>query len=396
MPKRFVSIWFRHLLTDRLTIRRQELKGKTFVFAEPQRGRKVITAVTAPAEKYGIIPGMTIADARVIAPDLQVFDATPGRNERLLKSLAEWCLRYTPLVAIDLPDGLLLDVTGCTHLKGGERGFLKDLVERLKTIGYDVRPGLADTIGCAWAMARYAKKGLIVESGKHRDALMPLPPSALRLPTDLLMKLHNLGLYTIAGFIHMPRAVIRRRFNNDMVLRLYQALGQEEEFLIPMQEPAPYSERLACLDPVRTRPAIETALETLLETLCKRLYQEGKGLRNAVLTYYRIDGKTGTVSIGTNHPTHRSNHLFKLFGLKLDTVAPGLGIELFVLETPITEPVTDKQADLLGGETRAGQRRSSRATGPHCRANRRRGDSTILACRTFLAGTQRRTDRRYP
>lgn len=346
MPKRYVSLWFRHLLTDRLTIRQQELKGKAFVFAEPQRGRKVITATTAAAEKYGIIPGMTVADAKMIAHDLQVFDGTPGRNEKMLKGLAEWCLRFTPLVAIDLPEGLLLDVTGCTHLKGGERAFLKDLVERLQVIGYDVRPGMADTIGCAWGVARCAAKGLIVASGKQRDALMPLQPSALRLPADLLIKLQNLGLYTIASFIHMPKVVIRRRFNKDMVLRLYQALGQEEEFLLPLQEPVPYSERLPCLEPVQTREVIEAALLILLDTMCKRLYAESKGLRIAILTYFRIDGKRGTIEISTNHPSHRSTHLFNLFALKLDKVAPGLGIELFVLDAHKIESVDDKQADL--------------------------------------------------
>lgn len=346
MPKRFVSIWFRHLLTDRLTIRNPELKGKAVVFVEPQRGRKVITATTAEAEKSGVITGMTLADARAIARDLLVFDGKPGRNEVLLKGLAEWCIRFTPLVAVDLPDGLLLDVTGCTQLRGGERAWLKDLVDRLNEIGYDVRPGMADTIGCAWGVARCANKGLTVAEGTHRNALMPLPPSALRLPLELLIKLQNLGLYTIGSFIHFPKAVLRRRFGKDMVLRLYQALGSEEEFLIPLQEPVPYSERLSCLEPVRTRVAIEIAVKSLLENLCRRLYGEGKGLRSALLTYYRIDGKRGTIEIGTNHATHRSAHLFKLFSLKFDTIAPGLGIELFVLDAPVTDPVCDKQTDL--------------------------------------------------
>jgi protein ImuB len=350
MPKRFVSIWFRYLLTDRLAIRRPELKGKPYVYAEPQRGRKVITAVTASAAKYGVVEGMTVADARVTVPDLQVFDGKAGRNEILLKGLAEWFLRYTPYVAMDLPDGLLLDVTGCTHLKGGERLYLKEIVKRLNELGYDIRPGMADTIGCAWGVARCAKKGLIVAVGDHRNALMPLPPSSLRLPTDLLIKLHNLGLHTVGSFIHMPKAVIRRRFGKDMVLRLYQALGQEEEFLLPLKELVPYSERLPCLEPIRTRVAIEIAVGSLLEMLCKRLYGEGKGLRSAILACYRIDGKRQVIEIGTNQPSHSKNHLFKLFSLKLDTVAPGLGIELFVLEAPVTEAVDNRQADLWAGK----------------------------------------------
>ena len=346
MPKRFASIWFRHLLTDWKAIRQPGLKGKPYVFAEPDHGRLLITALTEAARGYGVTEGMTVADARVITPGLQVFDGKPGRNVKLLIGLAEWFLRYTPLVQLDPPDGLLLDVSGCTHLKGGEQAYLKEIVTRLQTIGYDVRPAIADTIGAAWGVARCAAAGLIVPEGAHRNALMPLPPSALRLPTDLLLKLRNLGLHQISSFIYMPDSVLRRRFGKNMVLRLNQALGQEVEYLFPLKEPVPYTERLDCLEPVRTRTAIEIGLTELLERLCKRLYGEGLGLRSAQLTWYRVDGKNGSISIGTNHPSNRVPHLFKLFFIKLDTVAPGLGVELFVLEALKTEPVSDKQSEL--------------------------------------------------
>lgn len=346
MPKRYVSIWFRHLLTDQKAIRQPGLKGKSYVFAEPDHGRMLITALTDEARKYGVTEGMTVADARVIAPGLQVFDGKPGRNIKLLTGLAEWCLRYTPLVQLDPPDGLLLDVTGCTHLKGGEKAYLQEIVSRLKAIGYDVRPAIADTIGTAWGVARCAATGLIVSEGEHRNALMSLPPSALRLPMNQLLKLRNLGLHQISSFIYMPNSVLRRRFGKDMVLRLQQALGQEAEYLFPLKEPVPYSERLDCLEPVKTRPAIEIALNDLLERLCKRLYGEGLGLRSAMFAWYRIDGNNGNIIIGTNHASNRVQHIFKLFFIKLDNVAPGMGIELFTLDALKTEPLSDKQNEL--------------------------------------------------
>lgn len=350
MPKRFLSLWFRYLLTDWKTIRQPDLKGKAFVFAEPDHSRLLVTAATAVAQQFGIEEGMTVADAKVISPDLVVFDGKKGRAVKLLTGLAEWCLRYTPLIALDPPDGLLLDVTGCTHLKGGEREFLKDMIGRLKEIGYDVRPGLADTIGSAWGVARCAKNGLIVPVGGHRNALMPLPASALRLPTDLLIKLRNLGLDTISSFVHMPQAVLRRRFQKELVLRLLQALGQEEEFLIPLKEPVPYSERLECLEPITTREAIGFAVSNLLERLCKRLYAEGRGLRQSELIWFRIDGKKGQIAIGTSHASNRTEHLFKLFSLQFDQIEPGLGIELFVMEASQTEAASDKQGGLWAGK----------------------------------------------
>ena len=105
---------------------------------------------------------------------------TPELSARLLKGIAEWCIRYTPAVAIDLPDGLMLDVTGCTHLWGGEQQYLTSISKRIKSFGYEVHIAMADTIGTAWAVARFGKNITIVESDKQAAALLSLPPEALR------------------------------------------------------------------------------------------------------------------------------------------------------------------------------------------------------------------------
>src|SRR3569832_2284110 len=98
MPKRFVSIWFRYLLTDREAIRQKSLTDLPVAFTEPDHGRMLVPAMNEQAEQFGITKGITAADARVIAPGIQLFETKPGRNVKLLKGLAEWCLRYTPLV----------------------------------------------------------------------------------------------------------------------------------------------------------------------------------------------------------------------------------------------------------------------------------------------------------
>ncbi|MEZ2339229.1 DNA polymerase Y family protein [Mucilaginibacter sp. RCC_168] len=353
MLKRFVSIWFKYLLTDREAKRMKSLRELPVAITVPDHGRMLVMTMNIHAENCGIKAGITAADARVMAPGIQLLETKPGRNIKLLKGLAEWCLRYTPLVMVDPPDGLLLDVTGCTHLKGGEIEFLKDMVSRLRVLGYTIRPGMADTIGCAWAVARCAESGLIVPPGGQRNALMPLPPASLRLGVELVIKLRELGFYQVGSFIHMPKSVLKRRFGSNMVLRLYQALGQEAEFLLPLKESVPYSERLTLLEPITTREVIETTVRALIDTLCKRLYGEGLGLRSAVLTYWRIDGKSGQLSIGTNHPSQRTDHIFKLFELQFDQIAPGLGIEVFLLEATKTEPASDKQNLLWNGKPAA-------------------------------------------
>ncbi|SDJ49257.1 protein ImuB [Pedobacter sp. ok626] len=334
MQRRFISIWFRHLLADWQLIWRPELKEVPFVFAAPDHGRMIVTAVSQLAAEHEVTSGMSAADAKAICPGLEVLDDKVGRAGKLLKGLGEYCIRYAPIVAIDefSMDGLMLEVSGCAHLWGGEREYLKEIISRLKSKGYTVRLAIADTPGAAWAVSRFGKVTPLIAPDEHVEALQLLPPEALRLEESTLSKLRKLGFYQIRSFIGMPRSVLRRRFGEAFLLRLAQALGTEEEVLQALRQPVPFRERLASLEPIKTKTGIEIAITRLLEVLCKRLQTEGLGLRSGLLTAYRIDGKIVQIAIGTSGASHSVAHLFKLFQLKIDQIKPALGIELFELE----------------------------------------------------------------
>lgn len=344
--KRYVTIWFRHLVTDWKIRRQPELQDIPFVFATTMHGRIVITAANKAAEAQGITADMRVADAKAILPSLKVMDNRPGLEPKLLKALGEWCIRYTPIVAVDLPDGLVLDVSGCAHLWGGEHNYLKEILTKLRISGYDVRAAMADSIGAAWAITHYGNEYPIIASGEQITALLPLHPAALRLNPAILLRLKKLGFHRISGFANMPRSVLRRRFGDELLTRLSQALGQEEEFIQPIYIHPPYQERLNCLEPIRTATGIEVAIQRLLQMLCKRLETEGKGLRTAILRCYRVDGKTVQAEIGTNRASHNTAHLYKLFELKIATIEPALGIELFVLDAVKVEDVAQQQEKL--------------------------------------------------
>ena len=325
-------------------IRRQpKLKDVPFVLAFSDRGRIIITEVSAAAKSKGLYAGMIVADARVVLPEVEVLDDKPELTKKLLYNLAVWCIRYTPTTAIDAPDGLILDVTGCTHLWGGEENYLRGIISKLKGLGYHVRAAMADTIGTAWAICRYGKIKAIIKSSEQAEALMTLPAAALRLEPDTVDRLQKLGLHQISSFMNMQRSALRRRFGERMLLRLDQALGNKEEIIEPVIPAEPYSERLPCLEPIQTAKGIEIALEKLLEVLCKRLQKEGKGLRVASFKAYRIDEKIEQVQISTNHPSNNTHHLFKLLQQKIETIEPALGIELFTLEAVKVEDIQPTQ-----------------------------------------------------
>ena len=346
MQKRFVAIWFPFLKTNSYTLRNPSLQNIPYVMAAPEHGRLVITDTNVHAQMQGVHPGITVADARAIIPALQVIDDMPEITNRFLKGIAAWCIRFTPVVAIDVADGLLLDVTGCTHLWGGEKPYLAEMYKRISAFGYKVRLAMADTIGAAWAVARFSRRQYILESGKHLEALVALPAIALRLEPEVAVRLQKLGLGQIGSFINIKRTALRRRLGDHLLQRIDEAVGNIEECLEPFVPPALYQERLQCMEPISTASGITIALESLLASLCIRLQNEEMGLRSAVFTGYRIDGKVETISIGTNHPSANPGHLYKLFENKIATIEPALGIELFTLDATKVEPVAIVQTKL--------------------------------------------------
>src|SRR6185437_2631841 len=346
--RRYLAIWFSHLMTDWYTRRQPANQDIAFVFTARQQNREVVTFSSAAASAKGIYAGMVLADAKVLQPALKVIPENPDPAE-LLHRIALRFIRYSPEVAIDPPDGIIVNITVCAHLWGGEEKYYKDIIGRIRAGGYHARGAIADTIGAAWGFARHLKEPLIVPAGDHKRLLKDLPATALRLSPQILAKLRKLGLQKIQNIINQPQQTLTPRFGKELPQRLNQAFGQIEEFLIPVIPPVPYGERLPCLDPVVTAGGIEYALTKLLDMLCHRLQCEGKGLRTAIFRCHRVDHRVIEMAVGTTHPTFSITHLFKLFETKIADIEPAMGIELFILEAPKVEDAVPNQEALWGG-----------------------------------------------
>jgi protein ImuB len=331
MAKRFVSIWFHHLPTDWFTLRQPELKNLPLVLTESNHGKLIITATNQNAEQKGISSGTPLADARAVIPDLVAMEHKPLLIIKVLTRLAEWCIRFTPTVAIDPPNGLILDATGCSHLWGGDTIYIETISEKLNARGYGVRIAMADTMGAAWAIARFSKDARVIPEGKHPEALRSLPTQSLRLEPEVSERLYKLGLHNIQHVLNLPRPSLRKRFGQHLLQQLDKALGNEMEWIEPLQPIEPYQERLPSLEPIVTEAGIKIALHQLITLLCTRLQQEQKGLRMATFKGYRVDGKVEQIEIGTSRPSNNVTHLSKLFELKLSKIEPAWGIELFVM-----------------------------------------------------------------
>lgn len=357
MGKRFLSVWFSHLHTDWFSRKEPGLREKPFVLSLPSHGKLVISATNKKADLSGIYRGMSVADARAIFPGLQVKDDVEGLSEKLLEKIAIWCIRFSPFVSVDLPDGLIVDATGCAHLWGGELAYVEEIMRRLEDRGYLLHAAMADTAPVAWALSRYGGQKILISEGRLPESFLGLPPEALRLEQSTIEKLHKLGLKSIRQFIGMPANVLRRRYGDHILERINKASGMMEEILIPVRAPEPYEERLPCLEPIISIAGAEIALQKTLEVLTAKLAAEQKGIRSAIFSAHAADGKVHAIDIGTTRPSLNIAHLFSLFSLKMETIRVDAGIELFTLTARWVEEYMVPQEKLWEGSAGLGDTR---------------------------------------
>ena len=303
---------------------------------------------------------MPLAQAQALVPGLVVMPAEPDVDAAGLCRLAAWCLRYAPLVAADPPDGIWIDVTGCAHLwspsplplpQEGEGELMDDLVGRLARAGIAARVAAADTPGGAYALARYsAAPTTLAPPGNTTAAIASLPVAGLRLVGETADNLCRLGIERIGQLMDLPRGPLTRRFGQDVLHRLDQALGRVFEPLTPMLPPEIIASRLGFVEPLLTADAFAAVIEQLAAQVCEKLDKARLGARRYDLLFERVDGSIQAVRVGTSRPSRDAAHLGRLLRERLETVDPGLGVEAMRLVVSGADRLIGEQTDALAGE----------------------------------------------
>jgi protein ImuB len=379
-----VSLWFPDFAIDRF-IRGRMKQGRTapprtLPFALVEKGTKGLRliAVNSMARSFGLMRGMRLTDARAQVPDLLSELHEPDEDMKSLLGLCRWMERYSPWVAPDAPDGIFLDVTGVPHLFGGEARMLADMTSRLAAYGFTARCGIGQTIGAAWALARYPsapssrrnpgptdqpedsqtlEQGAAVGPGFRRDdELKKLPIEALRIDAESARTLRRLGLKTVGSLIAIPRASLARRFRGETIgenvlIRLDEMTGIRDEPLNPLNPPTSFMAHRALMEPVIHAEGLDAVLTGLVNQLSRGLEAEAKGALRLILKLFRSDGSRINLPAGFSVPTHDPRHMLRVLRPKLETVDAGFGIDAMTLEARETGSAKVQQYGFMEDES---------------------------------------------
>jgi protein ImuB len=344
---RVVSLYLPNWPTDRL---RRKMGDAAPDVALPlvlvgQTGRRhEVTAANAVALKVGLRVGMPATKAQALVKEVVIHHADPAADAEALERLAVWALRYSPIVAADDPDGLVIDATGASHLHGGEDAMLADMIGRLEAVGITARAAVADTRGSAHALARFtARPGLVVPERECAERIKPLPVAALRLAPDTVADLRKLGFERIADLLATPRAPLTLRFGPELGRRLDQATGRTGEPIEPIRPPDIVEAQQIFAEPIGAPETIARYVAKLTIKLCEELELRGLGARRLDLLFGLVDNRVQAVRVGTAQPVRDVKRLTRLLCDKIEKVDPGFGIEIMRLAATAAEPFATRQ-----------------------------------------------------
>ena len=309
----------------------------------------VIMAADRQAVSLGLGPGMKLADARARVPDLMAFDHDPLADADLLSRLAEACERYTPMVAVEPPHALILDISGAAHFYASETALAQDAEDRLDAAGYGTCWALAGTPDAALALARH---------GLKEGAEAQLPVSALAMDDKTHQALERAGLYKVGDLAERPRANLAARFGMELTVRLDRILGLEDRPIDPLRRIGNVVTERRFAEPLTHIDAALECLSELFTEAAERLNERGQGARMIRMMLFRCDGDIARLGLETGAPTRDAALFQRLLRERIealnDALNPGFGYDLIRLSITASEVLAPQQLRLEGGEDRQG------------------------------------------
>lgn len=339
-------------------------------------GREVVVRSCPRSEAAGVRAGMTLAHARALLPLppanaesdpdtlVQVEPSRRERDDTALRAFAEWMARrFSPIVAADPPDGLLIDLTGCDRLFRGERALVRRVLHHTARLGFAARGAVAPTIGAAWALARYAESEdffLSVEASSLCERLAPLSVAGLRIESDIQLALAEVAIDRIGHLYDLPRASLPSRFGPDLLLRLDQALGRSLETIDPVRPVEPPRVERLFAGPTTQTEAITLTVRELLDELQRELLRRESGVERLTLELERSDLDPWRTTINLSRPSREPGHLWSLLRTRVETAPLGFGVEGITLVANRTGRIRHEQSasERLGDHQTRGRSRN--------------------------------------
>ncbi len=263
---------------------------------------------------------MKASAALALVPQLRIRPRDPAAETEALLGLAAWAAQFTPGLALDFPDALLLEVSGSLKLFGGLSRIAGDLREGCAAMGFTPLIACAPTARAATWFARAGRESVVTDSAQTEKALAALPVSVLRCEAEVLEALAAIGVGALGELLALPREGVARRFGQKLLDDLDRALARlpdPRNFFTP---PARFTARLELPAEVTQAEALLFAAKRLLVQLAGFLAARQGGVQRFVLKLSHGSAGATEIAAGMVAPSRDAGHFTQLLREQLSNI----------------------------------------------------------------------------
>jgi len=238
-----------------------------------------ITSACPAASRAGAVAGQSIAQARLLCPDLVVVPPDAAATSLLYDDALRALTALSPVVeAADPRVGMAyLDARGLALLWGEDLGgwdgrtLARGALHALADSGIGARGGAGPTRTLALALARRmgpeGPRALTGEAARVFLRALPLDDLALGLAPASALALRDLGVTTAGALAALPEPGVALRFGADVRAAWRVAGGRQEPPLRPWAPP----ERLTVARRIEGGTDDGTIVEAIVRALCAEI-----------------------------------------------------------------------------------------------------------------------------
>ena len=330
--RRHLALYLPQLALDRWSRREDSRLSGPFAVTCTRGSADGILCPNPVARESGVRADMSLTNARAVCPDLLTEPQDSLREERLLGALHRWADRYSPRVALEPPDGLAVDISGCAHLFGGERAMAEAMLDDMADLKVTARIGIGNTRRAARGFARHGEQTVTASDPQAEPAqIAALPLAALELEPKTLMELRRLGLSTIGELSAFKSSELARRFSVHLTDALDALRGHRSDPVVPSSRPPVFAAQMTLPEPVMRLDGITAILGRLAERVCARLHDQGYAARGMALTVRSVDTGDHELRIGFASPTQDTAPILRQFVRPLESLELAFGADWFRL-----------------------------------------------------------------
>ena len=310
-----------------------------------------IVACDGKARSRGVRAGMSASAALALSPQLRICQRDASAETEALLGVAAWAMQFTPNVALDFPDAVLLEVSGSLKLFGGLARIVGDLREGLAAMGFTACVSVAPTARAACWLVRAGKEALVTEAARIDEVVSTLPIAVLRCDADTLESLEAIGAATVGDLLALPREGLARRFGQALLDEFDRARGRLPDPRSFFTPPPRFAAGIELLAEVTQAEALLFASRRLLVQLAGYLAARSCGVQRFALKLAHRDGGATEIAIGLVAPSRDAEHFTLLLRARLGSIALREPVRSIAIEAADILPLAGDTLGLFPDDT---------------------------------------------